>query len=202
MTTDQVLYRLRKALWPFCAKKKLLDEETYDIYGPIWIMITLVVEMTIVGFINYQIDVETMMYEIKHGSIPTGYMSLYSLDRVAVAGFIMIAYFILNPLMLLLLAKYVVWIQYIEYTYIFSIYGYCFTSFIVGIALTVIPTTWMNWAVLIYAGVNSLLSIFIEMYDLISYKLKEGCGKFVIIVLWLMASHAVFIIALMNYFLS
>lgn len=53
VTTDEVLYRLRKALWPFCAKKKLLEEDRYDLYGPIWIMITLIVEMTIVGFVNY-----------------------------------------------------------------------------------------------------------------------------------------------------
>lgn len=113
-----------------------------------------------------------MVYEIKHGKAPTSYMSFYSLDKVAVSGFIMISYFILNPLMIMLLAKYVLWIQYIEYTYIFSIYGYSFTAFIVGIALTVIPRDWLNWTVLIYAAATSLLSIFIEMYDLVSYKLK------------------------------
>ena len=53
MTTDEVLSRLRKALWPFCTKKRLLDDERYDLYGPIWIMVTLIVEMTIVGFINF-----------------------------------------------------------------------------------------------------------------------------------------------------
>ena len=129
-------------------------------------------------------------------------MSLYSLDKVAVAGFIMIAYFLLNPLMIMLLCKYVVWIQYIEYTYIFSIYGYSFASFILCIGLTIIPKDWMNWAVLIYAGVNSLLSIFVEMYDLVANKLKQGAGKFLIVLLWLLASHGVFILALQKYFLN
>jgi hypothetical protein len=54
-------------LWPFCAKSKLLDDERYDLYGPIWIMVTLIVEITIIGFVNYQIDVDTMIYEIKQG---------------------------------------------------------------------------------------------------------------------------------------
>lgn len=73
-------------------------------------MITLIVEITIVGFINYQIDVETMMFEIKHGQTPTNYLALYSLEKVARAAFVMIGYFILNPLMLFLLGKYVAWI--------------------------------------------------------------------------------------------
>jgi hypothetical protein len=111
VSTGDVLFRLRKALFPFiCSKRPLLDDDRYDLYGPIWIMISLIVEITIVGFINYQIDIETMMFEIKHGKVPTNYLSLYSLEKVARAAFVMIGYFILNPLMLYLLAKYVAWI--------------------------------------------------------------------------------------------
>jgi hypothetical protein len=99
-------------------------------------------------------------------------MELYSLQKVARAAFVLVGYFLLNPLMLLLLCKYVAWISDIKYFYIFSIYGYSFTIFIITIALTVIPVTWMNWVVLIYSGINSMLAIFIEMYDLIKSKLK------------------------------
>jgi hypothetical protein len=53
VSTAEVLFRLRKAIWPFCSKTKLIDEERYDLYGPIWIMVTLIVEITIVGFIDY-----------------------------------------------------------------------------------------------------------------------------------------------------
>jgi hypothetical protein len=172
VSTADVLFRLRKALWPFCAKTKLLEDERYDCYGPIWIMVTLIVEITIIGFVNYQIDVDTMMYEIKHGKVPTNYMELYSLQKVARAAFVLVGYFLLNPLMLLLLCRYVAWIPDIKFLYIYSIYGYSFTIFILTIALTVIPTPWMNWVVLIYSGINSMLAIFIEMYDLIKTKLK------------------------------
>lgn len=65
-----------------------------------------------------------------------------------------------------------------------------------------IPEEWLNWAVLGYAGATSLLSIFTEMYDLVSYKLKSSAAKFLIILLWLLASHGVFILALQKYFLS
>jgi hypothetical protein len=41
-----------------------------DLYGPIWIMLTLIVEIAVVGFINYQIDVATLAIELKGGKIP------------------------------------------------------------------------------------------------------------------------------------
>lgn len=197
------MFRLRKALFPFiCSKRPLLDDDNYDLYGPIWIMITLIIEITIVGFINYQIDVETMMFEIKHGKTPTNYLSLYSLEKVGRAAFVMIGYFILNPLMLYLLAKYVVWVQYIEYTWIFCIYGYSFTTFIITTALTVVPVSWMNWAVLGYSGFMSMLFIFMEMYDLIKNRLKQSMGKFFLLALWLIVTHVVFILSLQLYFLA
>ena len=100
--------RLRKSLWPFCSKSTIFeDDDKVDLYGPIWIMLTLIVEIAIVGFINYQIDVATMAIELKGGQIPQNLMTVYSLTKIARAGFVCVAYFILNPLLLLLLIKYV-----------------------------------------------------------------------------------------------
>jgi hypothetical protein len=66
--TYDVLGRLRKSLWPFCSKTSLLvDEDRVDLYGPIWIMLTLIVEIAVVGFINYHIDIAAMAIEIKEG---------------------------------------------------------------------------------------------------------------------------------------
>lgn len=73
-------------------------------------MITLIIEISIVGFINYQIDLTTMAIELKGGRIPANRLAYYSLEKVARAGFVCIAYFLLNPLLLLLLIKYVLWV--------------------------------------------------------------------------------------------
>lgn len=68
MTTIDILHRLRKSLWPFCSKSHLFaDEDKIDLYGPLWIMMTLIVEIAIVGFINYHIDAATMAIELKSG---------------------------------------------------------------------------------------------------------------------------------------
>ena len=49
-----VLHRLKRAIWPFCSKSMLFeDEDRIDLYGPIWIMITLIVEIAIVGYVVY-----------------------------------------------------------------------------------------------------------------------------------------------------
>lgn len=145
----------------------MFKEEKHDLYGPFWIMVTLIVEIAIVGFIDYEIDVESMMYEIKHGKKPSGYMNLYSLEKVGRAAFVMVAYFLLNPLMLYLLCKYVVFVEYIKFLWLFSIYGYSFSGFIITTALTVIPVDMMDWAMLIYSGLVSMIFIFMEMYEII-----------------------------------
>jgi hypothetical protein len=114
VSTFDVLNRLRKSLWPFCSKSTLFDDDDkVDLYGPIWIMLTLRVEIAVVGFINYQIDLATMAIELKGGKIPHYQMAYYSLIKIARAGFVCIAYFILNPLLLLLLIKYVLMVPQI-----------------------------------------------------------------------------------------
>ena len=54
ISTYDVLKRLRKAIWPFCSKSYLFeDEDSVDLWGPVWVMLTLIVEIAIVGFIDY-----------------------------------------------------------------------------------------------------------------------------------------------------
>jgi len=56
---------MRKAVWPFCSKHGIYeDDDRIDLYGPIWIMITLVVEVAIVGYINYHIAQAALELEL------------------------------------------------------------------------------------------------------------------------------------------
>jgi hypothetical protein len=71
VTTFDVLTRMRKALWPFCSKTGIfIDDDSVDLYGPIWIMITLIVEIAIVGYINNVIDSST--YEMQFKQVTKG----------------------------------------------------------------------------------------------------------------------------------
>lgn len=148
------------------------DEDRVDLYGPIWIMLTLIVEIAVVGFINYQIDVATMAIELKGGHIPQYQSAYYSLTKIARAAFVCIAYFITNPFLILLLVKYVLMIHEIEFLWIFAIYGYSFTIFVITTVLNVIPLDWLRWVFLGVSGLVSLLFIWTEMYVLLKNRLK------------------------------
>jgi hypothetical protein len=166
-------------------------------------MATLIVEIAIVGFIDYNIDVWTMTAEIKEGIIaPVDYMSLYSMQKVARAAFVCVGYFILNPLMLNLITKYVLFVEEMRYLWIFSIYGYSFVIFIVTTPLNIIPIEWVKWVVLSASAVVSLFFIISEMLVLIRHRLNEGWAKFVIVLLYLFGSHVVFILAIKLYFIT
>lgn len=110
MTTFDVLLKLRKSIWPFCSKSRIfVDEDIVDLFGPLWVMLTLIVEIAIVSFIVYQIDIATMALEFKNGNFIVKNLS-YSMMKVAQNAFVIIAYFILNPLMMMLLIKYILWV--------------------------------------------------------------------------------------------
>jgi len=52
-----------------------------------------------------------MAIELKGGVIPHGSMAYYSLTKIARAGFVCVAYFLLNPLLMLLIVKYVLMVS-------------------------------------------------------------------------------------------
>ncbi|CDW84789.1 UNKNOWN [Stylonychia lemnae] len=163
LSTFELFVRLRKSLWPFCTKSHLFaDEDVVDLYGPLWIMLTLIVEIAIVGFIDYQIDITTAAMDLKKGKINLAFVT-YSLLKVAQAAFVCVAYFILNPLLLFLLIKYVLWVSDIQYIWLFAIYGYSFTIFIITTGLNVVPITWLKWVFLAVSGIVSLFFIVSEI---------------------------------------
>lgn len=103
----------------------------------------------------------------KNNYIPIKSMTEFSMMKVARAGFVCVAYFILNPLMLLLLIKYVLFVPDIEYLWLFSIYGYSFTIFIITTALNVVPMETLKWVFLGISGFISLFFIISEIFVLI-----------------------------------
>ena len=179
----------------------MFKEEKYDLYGPFWIMATLIVEIAIVGFINYQVDLAMMAESFVEGNV-VNYMSLYSLGKVAKAAFICVGYFIFCPLLIFLITRYVLFVDGVRYFWIFAIYGYSFSIFLIVVLVLVIPVNWYRWCVLVYGGLSSLIFIIVELYTIIKERLEAGWAKFAIIVLFLLATHGIFILTLQLYFLS
>ena len=129
-------------------------------------------------------------------------MAYYSLTKIARAAFVCMAYFIANPLLLMLLIKYVLMVSEIEFLWIFGISGSSVTIFVITTALNVVPIEWLKWVFLGVSGGVSLMFIIYEMFVLLRSRLKQGIFKFVLICLFLSFSHAIFVLALKKYFLT
>jgi hypothetical protein len=126
----------------------------------------------------------------------------YSLEKVARAGFVCLGYFLLNPLMLLLLCKYVLWVPDLEYLHFFAIYGYSFSIFVITTALNIVPIDWLRWVFLGVSGVMSFFFIVTEVYALIKFKMDAGWCKFLFVCVYLAVAHFFFVIGLKLYFLT
>jgi hypothetical protein len=146
-----------------------------------------------------------MEIELQGGKLPTNGRSLayYSLNKVARSAFVVYFYFVLNPLLLLLIIKYVMNIMEVQYLWLFGIYGYSYTIFVITTALNVVPLEWLRWSFLIGSGVVSLSTIITEMFRLMRHKLKgPNAMKFGGLCVFLLLSHTLFIFSMKNYFLS
>jgi len=205
VTTFDVLTRMRKSLWPFCSKSGIyIDDDSVDLYGPIWIMITLIVEIAIVGYVNNMIDSSTYEMQLKQatkgGVVHTSY-AYYSLQKVARSSFVIFAYFITIPLMMMLLIKYVLNIEEVQYLWLFGIYGYSYTVFLLTSALNIIPLEWLRWSLLGVSATVSLIVVLTEVRMQLRDKLTN-MPKFMLLVAFLMFTYGVLVLALKKYFLA
>ena len=75
----------------------------------------------------------------------------------------MFAYFIFVPLMQLLIVKYVLNVDHIEYLWLYAIHGYSYTIFVLTTALNIVPLEWLRWSLL---GVSSLVCLSVMISEL------------------------------------
>jgi uncharacterized membrane protein SpoIIM required for sporulation len=161
--------------------------DQYDLYGPIWVMITLIVFSCIFGYFSHHISAFFVESTSDDSSVE------YSIERVASASFLMICYFFLNPLVLYGLANYVLLIPNVKYLYLFTVYGYSFSSFILMSVLYIVPQSFTHILTVFYAGTISLTFIFKELRQLIEERMRQDKQKFAGIAAYLVLSHLYFI---------
>jgi len=201
---------MRKSVWPFCSKHGIYeDDDRIDLYGPIWIMITLVVEVAIVGYINYHIAQAALQLELQNGHhvngtiVGTRSFAAYSLEKVARSSFVIFFYFTLNPLMEMLIIRYTLNIEEVQYLWLFGTYGYSYTCYIATTGLVIVPLEWLRWVLLSTSAVVSFCVIVAELWRRIGDKVRGALlGKFAMLCCYLVVSHGVFVLAMKKYFLN
>ena len=140
---------------PF-SRTPIFDSPRVDLYGPFWIMCTLICVVCIIGRFSEAIDSLFTSGDER---------TTFDIDRVASCASLMFTYFIFVPLFIHIIFKCSSvrkkgapgFIRFI------AVYGYSFTIFIPATCAYVIPISLARWIILITAGLISLFFICKEL---------------------------------------
>ena len=152
MTQDQIVGRITNSLVPFSGSP-LFENGKEDLYGPLWVFITLNISIAIFGYLCVSIDKMFEDQEIEYKMEASKIVKGYSL---------LMFYFVVIPLGLFLLLK-LIYPENPSYQKILAVYGYSFTIFIPTTFTFLIPIEVIRWLFLIIAGIVSLWILFKEM---------------------------------------
>jgi hypothetical protein len=114
---------------------------------------------------------------------------------------VIFAYFLVIPLLNMLMIKYVLNIDEVNYLWLFGIYGYSYTIFLVTSALNIIPLEWLRWSLMC---VSALVSLIVNLTE-IRIQLKDrltNLPKFMLLVGFMVATYGVLVLSLKKYFLA
>ena len=64
---------------------------------------------------------------------------------------------------MMLIIKYVLNIEEVVYLWLFGIYGYSYTIFLITTALNIIPLEWLRWTLLVVSATVSLIVVLTEI---------------------------------------
>jgi hypothetical protein len=140
VSTREVLGRLVRCLLPF-RSDFYSKTETPDMYGPFWIVTTLVVILAVTG--NFASFIHSMESE-------TQIQWKYDFEKVTIAASVFYTMLSIVPLLVYLALRRIgvtgsnLWI-----THILSLYGYSFFSYVPAAVLCVIPIETVRWVAIL-----------------------------------------------------
>ena len=103
----------------------------------------------------------------------------------------------------MLILKYVLVIEFVSYIWLFGVYGYSFTVFVLTLPLNIIPQEWLRWTFLSASALISLCVISAELTREFGKEVKgANLFKFIIFLCLLAGTHGVLILSFKKYFLN
>ena len=165
MTTDKVMGRCFQAIMPF-SRNPIFDSPRVDLYGPFWIMVTLIITIAITSRFTEAIDKFFDGDEV----------STFDINRVASCCSVMFGYWIWVPVFIHIMFKCSTvkkkgapgFIRFL------AVYGYAMTIFIPAAVAYMVPIYLARWIILITAG---LISLFFICKELISAATQNLTGE-------------------------
>ena len=167
------MYRLFKAIIPF-NWSPIFEGPRIDLYGPLWIMATLLTTVCIVAWFSDWAD-----SLVKGDEIET-----FDIKWISSCCSLLFSYFIGVPLFLHIVFKCsaVKKVGHPGFIWFLAVYGYSFTIFIPAALGYVIPLFMTWWVILICAGIISLFFICKEIIQACTENLTGEWLKIVALV--------------------
>jgi hypothetical protein len=104
---------------------------------------------------------------------------------------------------MMLIIKYVLNIEQVSYLWLFGIYGYSFTIFVLTTAMNIIPLDWLRWSLLGFSSLVSLIVIVTEIWSAMKDEIKgPNLAKFVMLLGFLIFTYGILILSFKKYFLA
>ena len=125
--------------------------EHFDLYGPIWVVITLIIVITVFG---------SLMHGIRTHSDPGLDVAVTHLSKLLIAFYIFLGSLFLNPLILYCCISHLAE-KAPKYLVIFAIVGYSYTVFIPVTLLHLVPIETFQMAVLCVGGAINLRFLYV-----------------------------------------
>lgn len=139
--------RVMHSLMPFNQKFYEQYHKKPDLYGPFWILATLVVILTISGNLSRYLEIEDKSkFSYTFHIVPISISVLFGLAIGLPLGLRLFIKFFGDKETTVPLAHGI------------GIYSYSFSSFLVSSILCgIIPVTWLQWILIIYSGLTSCM---------------------------------------------
>jgi len=149
VNTKDIKARLLASLMPFNQKFQVEYQRKPDLYGPFWLLCTLVVVLTISGNLSRYLEFEDPAdFTYTFGIVPTSISVLFGIV-------------IFVPLGIRLAIKLFGYAEpKVPLIHGIGIYSYSFSSFLVASLLCgAIPVEWVQWLLIIYSASTSIMFV-------------------------------------------
>ena len=133
-----------------------IDKPDFDLYAPFWLMITLVVECSIIGLLNKHINAYFADDYDANGLLNEN----FSMLTVCNLFFFLSVFFFLPPLAIYFFARLKLLDSSTKYLRLFAALGYSYASYVPAILLTLVGVEFVRWIVILLACGNQLFGLY------------------------------------------
>ena len=139
------------------------EKPDFDLYAPFWIMVTLVVECSIIGLLNMYINA----WLSGNYTVEKALNVNFSIGTIFNLFFYMLIFFVGPPLSIYFFARLKLLDGTTKFWRLFAALGYSYATYIPAILVTLVGVSLVKWAVIGLACANQLYGLYKQADQLV-----------------------------------